>query len=247
MSDKFLGQGFTPLAPDEIEPALREAANLHASSMLWQKESPDRVQTSIYLYVPRTQVICFRPPTGAAAIALNTLLSDPKTKAAEFCFSITTPKALYFFKSTLANLNKGHLEFRIPTVVFKIQRRKNLRLPPAALSVNYVEFKHPHLADSTLVRRLFDVSSGGLSFLISEEEKGLFPAKSLLHNLKIFLDQDYLISSAQIAHSQILSKNRLDERIKVGVEFQGLSLEDQQLIETFVIEETRRHYAQLFG
>lgn len=113
------------------------------------------------------------------------------------------PDEMVLFQSEVKQIEmSGDIKITIPEMIAQVDRRKDLRLfIENGMSVDIEFLKKNHgqkVVTHNFKKTCFDISAGGLSFIISKTEKKFFKENDLLKNLKIYLDGKELEVSAQV-------------------------------------------------
>lgn len=115
--------------------------------------------------------------------------------------------------------------------VFKLQRRKAARF----------EIPHgyePTVAVRDVMRRLYDISLSGLSFIVENQAAAdPFKVGLMMHNIGFKLEGRSFTVSGQVCNHIPISEGVHSGRVKVGVRFIGLSPQDSEFIESYVAKQ----------
>ena len=149
-------------------------------------------------------------------------------------FSVSLETANLFFKSDFAGRDPAGLKFKIPTAVYKVQRRKDMRMPipPGyTLKVTYVD---PEDNLRSCTKKVVDISAGGLAITINPDEETLYTNGLILYQMTFTIRGTTITTQAEVRHSRGL---------KVGLLFMGISAQHAELINGYVNEETRKYFS----
>jgi len=205
--------------------------------MIWTKNQATIVNTHFKLFLEKDGLLYFQVPPG---MDVSKFVRELESTGRECFFSASLAYANVFFKSKFYALDKAGLLFHFPDQVFKVQRRKDLRLK---IPVNYVlkaEFSNPSKQEEMLSRKVFDLSAGGLSFLTDVEEESTFVKGLLIRDLSFVIRTRKIVVDAEVKHQKVVTSSTGKKSLKVGLIFKNLRAADSQLIASHVFEESRR-------
>lgn len=244
MSDQgILSKKFKALSVEDTKKALAEATAFLASTSFWRKGEEPKLKTTLCEQDLQERTFSVRPPQKTGPEELKSYLFKDQ-ESQEFHFSTSVPRVLFFYKAKLLNYSSQKLTFRTPEIIYKVQRREHLRLPGSLTSTLWVEFEHPLPSGKRFLKRLIDISAGGLSFLVSEQEATAFSPHLILPEMKIFNGHEHLMAIAQVIHLETLPKSNSEEAIRIGVSFTKISNQHKQLIQAFVLKETSKFFSR---
>ncbi len=135
-------------------------------------------------------------------------------------------------------------EVLFPKMIVHVEKRNNPRLfldDGVEASVNFYKngvstSGHKQLFD----KKCFDLSGGGLSFIISRTEARLFKKNDQIKNLKVsFGQQDFVVDAKVVGVFEIepSTKNKLNYKgFKVCLAFCGINAEIEEKIDQFVFK-----------
>jgi hypothetical protein len=148
----------------------------------------------------------------------------------ECFFSVSLQRANIFFKARFIGCDQAGLQFKLPSKVFKVQRRKDLRFPiPDGLALK-VDFADPLSPTVRSQRKVIDISASGLAFVIGEDEMPLFPAGLSLSDFTFTVRGRKISVTAEIRHVRKLADGGRLKGAAVGVLFKDIRAGDNQHI-----------------
>lgn len=224
--------------PETVLLLFKEALSLQSSLSLWDYHNSLQSLQLKEVSSPLFSVT----PMGQASSWLSQLLITPS-----YLFNLNLPRASFFFKTNYQESRSEPLPalwFQMPLEVFKVQRRKNVRLQiPENLSL-WATFSMDRLPTVSFKRRLLDLSATGCSFLIDWDQGGQYysPGERLQH-FSFQIQGKIFRCEAEVKHAERLSPTP-PARGRVGVAFLKLSEADQHAINLFVFQEMRRYYSK---
>lgn len=240
---KIVGDSeFVPVSPEEGKSLLKEAIRQICSTVVWTKDQKIVVNTHLGAANELDEKLTVWVPREHELRSLDTELR----KSPEQCyFSISLTRANILFRSSYQGSDGQALTFQYPQEIFKIQRRKNFRLPIPDGYVVKVEFTDPILPSHRLSRRVHDISAGGLSFVTPLDEEPLFRAGTKLTATAFKLKGKDIQAECEVRHTRELKGSKTPS-LKVGCEFTQIRPGDSQHIAAYVFEESRKYLTNLF-
>ena len=246
MSDQQKAE-FQPVEPPESLRLLHEGAKTVSSAMMWTKDQEDQLSTHLSMVSETEQSLLCWLPTDFDAEAFSqkiVLRGSP-----EVFFSVSLPSANIFFKTKFLSFDRNSLTFALPEKIFKVQRRQNLRFTIPDGRIIKVQFSDPTGTDQKVIRKIHDLSAGGLAFLVEMSDEALYPKGLRIPDLSFTVNSRAIQAEAEVRHTSeapLLSKASRARGIKVGVQFFNLKASDFQHIATFVFDENRRYFSKFF-
>jgi hypothetical protein len=226
----------------EARSLLREGAKTLASAMLWTKDQTHVLQTHVSHYSESDQHLCFWIPKETDPKQLVSGLAELGEK--ECFFSISLPRANIFFKASFLGLEKAGFMFKLPSRIFKVQRRKDLRFAVPDGHILKATFQDPLQSSDSLTRKVHDISAGGVSLVISEEDRPLFPAGTVLKEFFFIINGRRIACEGEVRHVKRVTADSRNPGLRAGVMFKRLRAADEQWIASYVFEESRKYYSR---
>lgn len=249
MSEKATQSNEAPrefeLVKDKTEASrlLKEGARTAASVIIWTKEKEQVVHTNLSFFSDDKKLIyTWFPKEGFNPADFRRSVAASPDR--ECFFSVSLNRAIVFFKSTFHEITSDSLQFELPEKVFKVQRRASLRFPIPSGQILKLEYDDPEHPERRLSKKVLDISASGLSFIIPDEEAGLYKKEQELKNFVFILRTRVIHTDAEIKHVQILPSGGRQKGIRIGVHFEGIRPADSQLIAAYVFEESRKYYSK---
>lgn len=232
-------RGFVPVEDAaEVDRLLKAGAKVFASTMVWTKNRGFSLNGQLCLYTGLGQRVCVKVPASFNFKEFRNNLDKSDTR--DCLFSISLQSAMLFFKAAFIQHDTVGLVFHSPEQVFKVQRRKELRLKVPEEQNLKVEFEDPEFPDKMRVKRLYDLSAGGLSFLTGPEDASIFVKGMILKNVTFSIGNRKIMAAAEVRHS-FESQKHGKARIKVGLFFKNIRPGQAQQIATYVFDESRKY------
>ena len=238
-------------APREFEPVediaealklVREGAKTLSSAMIWTKDQAQVINSHISVYSDAGHCFyCWTPKDFDPHQFMDEMA---KSGESECYFSISLLRANIFFKTRFVGFDSAGLQFKLPTKVFNVQRRKNLRFPiPDGYTIK-ADYADPLSPETVLTKKILDMSAGGISFLIQENEVPIYPAELILKDLSFTVRGKKITVSAEVRHAKKLPEGSRFQGFAVGVMFKEIRAADSQHIAGFVFEESRKYFSR---
>lgn len=238
-------------APREFEPIenqaealgmIREGAKTLSSAMIWTKNQEHVINTHISVFSDSTQSFYCWTPKGFDSWKFTEDLKAMNEK--ECFFSISLLRANIFFKTQFMAVDHAGLQFKLPSKVYKVQRRKDLRFPIPDGHAMKVEYNDPLTPDTRVTKKVVDLSASGMAFLIDEEEAPMYPSGLTLKDFTFTVRNKTFKLTAEIRHSRPLPPGGRYKGCTVGVLFKDIRPGESQHIAGFVFEESRKYFSR---
>lgn len=227
---------FDTAAPDDFaQSMLMQCGRTEAQALtIWEKgENED--QAELYLaksYNPETKVIKLEP-TGK----LVTKITGSTKAGKQVLIKIPIEDKINYFSGGKLKFHPEDLSYsiEIDQDIFKAQQRGTFRLN--ASDVIPVQFK----IDEQVFEAL-DISTGGTSFTIGEDDKERFAKGLLFRDCTLRFDRkNYYIPLVQVAAliPMTSDEGRPDGKYKVGISFKGLPKKTEEELYIKISTEAR--------
>ncbi len=206
--------------------------------MVWTKEQKHVINTQLSVLHEEEKILYVSIP---AETAPKEFLAQLEALGSHDCFfSVSLTRANIFFKAKCIDYDDGGFRFEMPVAIFKVQRRKDMRLLIPFGRTIRVELQDPTFPEQKLSKKIFDISSGGLSFIASDSEAPLFPSGALLKGMFFSIGSRKINVDGEVRHLRAQAADSANPGHKVGVLFTRISPGDAQWIAAFVFEESRK-------
>lgn len=215
--------------PQEATDLLTEGARSLASAFMWTKGREVHMQSHLQVFEPRDGLLYFTTPAHFDVSTFQTELIKQETS--DCLFSLSLSSANLFFKAGYLGIDEGGLKFKRPKEVYKVQRRKTMRLILPESTLLRIDFQDPSFPTKRMQRKVIDISAGGAGIEVSPTDRALFPVGSYLEDVNLSVKGRFIKARAEVRHLK---------GSKLGVLFHGLKVADEQWIASYVFEETRK-------
>ncbi len=219
---------------------LREAASGSCSAMIWTREKGRALQTYCTLFKSSDQTLQFHCPKDFDVAGLQQELQA--SPGACCFFSMSLPRANIFFEAEFLEAIPGALKFKLPVTLYKVQRRRDIRVPPPDGYLIKVELLESFFPDHCLQRKALDISVGGLSILVEEADLVYFTAGRVIPEIRFPLANRRISCAAEVRHASKLPSGGRYSGGKVGMLFIGMADADQRFIQDYVAEQQRKQF-----
>ena len=241
---EFLQNAFAPIDdPKEQTTLFKEAVSSLASVMVWTKNQENLIKTHVvHLEKDGTGFAIWQPKDvdGRKFITMATAMKPPL-----FFFSVSLARANIFFSALFRDISETGIRFFKPAQIFKVQRRKDFRLPIPAGYVVRVEFDDPVQFPLRANLKIADISAGGLSFLIEEDDLGAYPKGAILQNMVFRIRGRDIHTRGEVRDARAIETTNSPVKLaKVGIQFVSLQKGDDQVIASYVFEESRKYFSK---
>ncbi len=155
------------------------------------------------------------------------------------------PDDMVLFQTEVKQIEmSGDIRIKIPKMIAQVDRRNDLRLfVENGINVRTKFFKQNHgqkIMTQQFSKPCFDISGGGLSFIISKSERGFFSEDDRINELKIDLDGEVVQAECRIVNVLEVEPDRHNGLIykgwKVCVKLLNLGAIDKKKVEKFVFK-----------
>jgi c-di-GMP-binding flagellar brake protein YcgR len=233
-------QKFVPTKSSETRVLIQIAVNTGAKVQIWTAEQRHKLVSKIQSTFESGDFLYLSLFQDQEEAAFEFKL---KQEGIESClFSVTLPSDVIFFQAEFKRSHRGFMHFKIIEPVYKVQRRKSLRMP---LNDVLLQFSGP--SGEALSAKILDISDGGLGLLIEDDKTAALLSKGMiLEQVEFKLGNHAFKFSAEIAyHRQVASTGKLRKHFKLGLRFTNISENDASTITGFILEESSRFFGRL--
>ena len=227
---------------DEIDRFLKEGVKTLSAVLFWTHHQELSVSSYLNHFHDQDRTFCIWKPKDFDPKDFQQSLGG--SSAQECYFNLALMSSSLFFRTDFLGLKKDELNFKAPKKIFKVQRRSYFRLPLAALGEIRVRFQDPFFPESSVVKKILDLSAGGLSFLASDQEEALFYPGMELKKMTFTIQGREMTCDAEVRHFKVMPVKSDFPGVKVGVRFLNLNSSDSQLIASYVFEESRKYLSR---
>jgi hypothetical protein len=221
---------------------LKDGARSKAQCMMWVKEPEYVVHTRMVLLSETEKVMYIAIPKGFEPAKFNDSLAANGVK--ECMFSVSLSTANIFFKANYSSFDTGGFRFKLPEKIFKVQRRKDIRLTIRDGYVVKLEFDDPLQPGVRMAKKLIDISASGCAIVVEDEEAPMFQVGVVLQNIAIKVAGRVINCDAEVRHARPFPSQSRYEGMKIGLLFSNIRPGDSQHIASYVFSESRKYYTK---
>ena len=155
------------------------------------------------------------------------------------------PENLVLFEAEYLRVNQlKNLEFRFPKMMAHVEKRKHVRLfneEQAKLEIRFHKESAGQFKKKQFFRKpCFDISGGGLSFIVSKTEMKFFKEEDYITSMELMIEGKVFVVSGQIVSMLELEPNNKNKLIykghKVCLSFDSVNIEVEKEINDFVFK-----------
>ena len=161
-------------------------------------------------------------------------------------FNVFFPKDLVIFQSKIKSRDpsNGDLVMEYPSMVAQVDRRKSLRYEVEEneeLEINILKkFNLINQSQRIFKKQAYDISTGGLSFLVTKSERKFFKEGDHISSVQIELSQKDLDLKTKVVSTLEIKPTKNNSlsytTYKVALSFEQLDEKTRALIEKYVFE-----------
>lgn len=204
--------------------------------MLWTKNQEQLINSHIGYYNAENQQLQVWLPQELEISKFTETLA--KIGDSELFFSVSLSRANIFFRAPFKGTDSKALLFAVPAKVFKIQRRKDMRLTIPEGHVLKIEYADP-LGSQSIQKKALDISAGGCSIVVPAEEEVVYQPGLVLRGVTFTIRNRKITVEGEIRHTLALPDRGTGSGIKLGILFKNITQADASFIQAYVFEETR--------
>ncbi len=169
------------------------------------------------------------------------ILGDLAVNAQKLNFYLPDDQVLFQTEVKKIQVN-GNVTIQFPEMIAQIDRRKSLRLfldEGLDLEIGFSKKNHSqNVLNQRFEKKCFDISSGGLSFLISRLEMNFFKRGDSIKGIQLNLDGAKLVLEGKVVNILEVEPNKHNGLIykanKVCIELEKLNSSKKKQLESYV-------------
>lgn len=169
--------------------------------------------------------------------------------------SLQIDQTNFFYKTVCLEKNHtGLVRMQLPTSIYKMQRRVNLRIPfsrqlaPTLTLFDPAKKLDPNVAISPkdlLKFRMLDLSGGGCGIAAKIDDKQKLAVDTLIHDIRFIILGMEIVTDGVVKHVGETKNDVGKPMLKVGIQFQSLKMDYDKHIVKFVLDESRKIFTLL--
>ncbi|MBC7691943.1 MAG: PilZ domain-containing protein [Methylotenera sp.] len=235
---------FVAAKPEEARALIQNAIKTRSKVLIWTQQQKYRLTSKLESTFESGSSLYLSVTKGVEEAEFETNL---KREGIEEClFSASLPSEVIFFKANLRKSAQGLLHFKLQDPVYKVQRRRSLRMPLGNAPVHFrLAPSAPSLPDLSCL--MIDVSDGGFGMTTDDEALSQRLVQGvLLEEVAFTLGGRSFVLTAEIMYrKEIPATNKLKKHFRLGLVFRGIREQDAEYISKFVFEESSRFFGRL--
>ncbi len=197
---------FKPIsAVKEIVKRFSEAGNAFSICVIWTKDQEFKFETRLTLFDQLENVLCFQFPKRFEMPKFQQVLA--KNRTTECFLNLKHSNGTLFFTSRFLAYDKTGMKFSMPQKLHVVQRRNNTRFTIPMGRLMKVEYEDPLFPEITHKKKVIDISTGGLSFICSENDALSLVEGLVLRNFQLVIKTKKLIMEATVVYVKKLPAN----------------------------------------
>ncbi len=229
------------------------ATRHHIKVTVWLKNQSIKFETELSQAYRESKMIVIDFPPDVTDLAFEEGVAAQGSN--DILGSFQIDQTNFFFKTVCHP--KSHpklLRLGLPTSIYKLQRRVNLRIPFSrqvapkltlfdpgkTLSAN-----HAITDKDILAYRMLDISAGGCAIAAKVDEKAKFTIGTLVHDIRFNIRGMDIIAEGSVKHVVEIASDTGKPILKVGLQFKGLKMQFDKHIVKFVLDESRKLFTLL--
>jgi c-di-GMP-binding flagellar brake protein YcgR len=220
---------------------IRQCAKNFARSTIWNEGREAMI---------RGKMSNFDPSAGTFQIDLNTEMPLAKvlkllSTGGDIFFNVEFESSRILFRTTLTLFDESReiLQFRVPTEVFRLQKRNferlNTRNNPSVIAFHL----DPLPPERMIRRKVLDVGGGGLALGMIVGEERHYWVGQVFEGLELHIGEQIITARTEIVSMRIVEAEGEKQELIMGLAFLGLNPASRKFISEFVDSELLR----LFG
>jgi c-di-GMP-binding flagellar brake protein YcgR len=222
--------------PGEAESHFSEAIRTRAAATVWNKDQKFRFTAHLFPLIRQN----IADPANfqlATPFDFNTerlAKQMDQDKDRNLFLNVALSRANIFFKTPMLESRSDLLILKNPEKIFKVQRRKDMRLRIRDGYIVKVEFTDPINPKDIMNQKMFDLSAGGCSFAVAIDEVPIFVEGLVLKKFTFQIANRKIELDAEVKNKRPSSKNGYHY---VGVQFKNVRAADTHHIAKYVFDE----------
>lgn len=236
---------FVDVKPEEINGLLQSAINTKAKLMIWTPGQKISITTTLDRFTNSQGEYYITIDKNAEAGRFEWQLKDFGLE--ECLFSLSLPTDVLFLKGQWKRPDKNAVHFRLHLPIFKIQRRRNIRLPVTDTHVTKANIQLVRGDDQPIKAQITNISEGGLGLIVEDESdfNKLYVGKKF-DLVEFVLINMSIHASGEVRYGQEIQANaKVKKKFRIGIQFSNLDPDLQDKIAKFVFEESSKFIGRI--
>lgn len=233
---------FVETKPEEGKVLLQSAIPTNGRLMIWTEGQRFSFTSRIHRVMAAN---------GALMIAVPKEGSDFEAKlrqagVEECLFSLNLPTDVVFFRGQLRPGDESALNFKVSPPVYKVQRRRNLRLPVSEGRASSVRIQLSASDAKPIEASLMNVSEGGVGVLVQDESVyARLPQGKRLAIVSFTLDGHDYQATGEVRYAGVISGAKVKKQYRIGIQFVSIDRASSDRLANFVFEESSKYLGRI--
>lgn len=226
---------------------LKKAVSTAASTLLWQSKNDEKavIKTYVSAVFEEDGIFYAWIPPSISPKEFKDALIEKKQK--QCYFSISLPHVMIFLKADFIEFNDDGFKFKLPSEIFKVQRRQHFRLPIPDGYVIYLNYQDPAFSEQNCQKKLIDLSEGGLSFQIDSSEEIYYRKGMIIENAQFRVRDQEILCDIEIRYIRAIDELKKSSPVKIGVMYKKIEKTSEKVISSYVFEESRKYFSKFLN
>lgn len=161
-------------------------------------------------------------------------------------FTLNLPTDVLFFKGKLKRSDESALNFKVNLPIFKIQRRRNLRLPVSGDRYSKVRIQLSASDSQPIEAEFLNVSEGGVGVLVQNAAVfARLPLGKQLAIVSFTIDGNRYDATGEVRYGEEIGSTLQKRKYKVGIQFVKIDRAQSDRLSHFVFEESAKFFGRL--
>jgi len=147
-------------------------------------------------------------------------------------------KAIIGFQTDFVSVEDGKMKLVFPKKAYRVQRRKHQRYRLRQGYLVEARYHNPNYLQAEQARQVYDISAGGLSFIIDHKEVPDYKVGMIMRHVQVAIRNKPILVDAEVKNIVLIEPHHENPKYKVGLLFRRILPEDVEFLESYIIENT---------
>lgn len=243
MSEESRENKFVETKPEEGKILLQSGIPTNARLMIWTEGQKFSFTSRIHRVSAANGALMIAVPKEGGEDFEEKLR---KAGVEECLFSLNLPTDVVFFRGQLRPGDESALNFKVSPPVYKVQRRRNLRLPVSADRGSKVRIQLSASDSQPIEADLMNVSEGGVGVLVQDEAiYARLPQGKRLAIVSFTLDGHAYQATGEVRYAGVISGAKTKKQYRIGIQFVSIDRASSDRLANFVFEESSKYLGRM--
>lgn len=228
-------QLFNPIdQPEERANVIREIAESECSALLWTHGQRIRFAARLRGAEDQYHAIILELPKTLSPVELMTALREQEESRLYVNIALRRGSVFFSTVSTAVSIEEDCLRIDIPDEIYQVQRRSHFR------RIFLTEDKTLFVRIGSEFNPVSNISGGGMAFSADLSQQAVFEPGTVLKKISFIIYNETISCKAVVRWRTVTEDGedgKPEDRLSIGIQFEGLRVSDQQLINLYVLEE----------